>query len=433
MDEAARAIHDDVGIPESLPALAKLVSKVDSLSEVTARRMINAQLRLGTPAHAQQLADLALSSTKPTLAQQALAALLLFTTPPRLDLVDGVARTYEPRDRSAIATALQPKVDALLTLQNADLKSAAIQLMVALELKVAAPALREIVADTKAKSNLRAAALRLMAAQHASDASFAETLAMAAAKTSPEELRRESLLQTFQHQPALAIPEAARVLEQGSLKEKQQALKLLAKEPEAAKLAESWLTRLAAGKVEPGLKLDVLDASQAFPSLSEKVTSYQQSRATAPRDDLLEGGDSTNGRDIVTNHLGANCIACHIVEAKEGSQVGPPLTTVGGVRSRSELLESLLNPVAKIVPGYGFVSVTLKDGSSLAGALAKEDKTAVTLRLADGTEKKLTRTEIAMQTPPVSMMPPMLGILTPSEIRDVVSYLSGLKPKKTKK
>jgi mono/diheme cytochrome c family protein len=74
----------------------------------------------------------------------------------------------------------------------------------------------------------------------------------------------------------------------------------------------------------------------------------------------------------------------------------------------------------------------MKDGSNHAGALFKEDKTAVTLRLADGTEKKLARAQITMQTPPVSMMPPMLGILTPREVRDVVAYLSGLKPTKSK-
>ena len=148
--------------------------------------------------------------------------------------------------------------------------------------------------------------------------------------------------------------------------------------------------------------------------------------------DLIEGGDATNGKDIVTNHLGANCIACHTVESKEGSQVGPILKTIGGQRTKAELLESLVNPVAKIVPGYGLVSITMKDGSNLAGGLFKEDKAAITLRLADGTEKKLLRAQITMQTPPVSMMPPMIGILTPREVRDVVAYLSSLKPTKSK-
>lgn len=193
-----------------------------------------------------------------------------------------------------------------------------------------------------------------------------------------------------------------------------------------------WMQRLASGKVEPGLKLDVLEAVQRHPELAERLNSYQQARSSAPRDDLIEGGSSSAGREIVTNHLGANCLACHTVEASEGSQVGPLLKTIGGQRTRAELLESLVNPVAKIAPGYGLVSVTLKDGSNLAGALYKEDKTTLTLRLADGTEKKLPRAQIAMQTPPVSMMPPMLGILTPREVRDVVAYLGSLKPSKSK-
>jgi len=430
VDEAARAIHDDTAIPEALPALAALVDSKKSWSAMTTLRALNANLRLGKEENARRLLSAALSGSK-----EAFAALLAFASPPRLDGVDGVARTYEPRDAAAIAAVVQPKVTDLLAQTDPTLKAAGIELMVALQLKVDAPALNSIIADAKAKPALRVGALRLMGSQHADDPAFASTLTLAAAKTSPQELRLESLAQVFTHQKDRAVAEASRVLEQGSLAEKQAALKQLTtlKDKPAETLMDTWLQRLAAGKVESGLKLDVLEASAAFPALAERLATYQQSRTTAPRDDLVDGGDSANGKEIVTNHLGANCLACHTVESKEGSQVGPVLKTIGGQRTRVELLESLVNPVAKIVPGYGLVSVTLKDGSNLAGGLAKEDKTTITLRLADGKDKQVPRAQITMQTPPVSMMPPMLGILTPREIRDVVAYLGSLKSSKTSK
>ena len=64
--------------------------------------------------------------------------------------------------------------------------------------------------------------------------------------------------------------------------------------------------------------------------------------------------------------------------------------------------------------------------------MLKENAKALELRLPDGNIQKITVASVASRTPPVSVMPPMLGILTPAEIRDVVAYLSGLKPKAAK-
>lgn len=467
VNEAARAVHDDAGIPEALPKLAALLDETHALPEVTLRRAINANLRLGTPEAAERLVRRALlpaaaaaapvtpakpeqgkGTASPTTAKDAatppapfspaldsLQALLMFVDMPKLDRVDGGARKYPARDAAAIAAVVQPKVEALLALQDPVLKAAAVELMVKLELRVDAPTLQQIIADKAARPDLRVGALRLMAAQHAAEAAFPTALKLAADKAAPTELRVEALEQTFAHQKDRAVAEASRVLEQGGLPEKQAALRLLAATPSQASdgLLDNWMQRLTAGKVEPGLKLDLLEAVQGREALAERLSTYQQARATAPRDDLVEGGDAKKGRDLVTNHLGANCLACHTVEEKEGSQVGPLLKTIGSQRTRAELLESLVNPVAKIAPGYGMVSVTLKDGTNLAGALYKEDKASVTLRQVDGTEKKIPRAEISMQTPPISMMPPMLGILTPREIRDVVAYLGSLKGKSSAK
>ena len=431
VNEAARAIHDDLSVPEALSQLAALLDETHPLEEPTLRRAINANLRLGQPDHAARLAKYALAD-KP-LSLEAFKSLLLFTAPPRLDPVDGVHRLYPARDPEAVADVMQSHLQAMLTLANADLKAAAIELMVSLSLDVAAPALQQIIDDKAARPELRVGALRLMASQHSEAPVFAETLKLAAAKVAPVELRMASLALTFELQKDRSLTEASRVLEQGSLPEKQAALKLLSltKNEAASDLLDGWMQRLAAGKVEAGLKLDVIEAAQAHEALAERVTTYQHARTSAPRDDLVEGGDPANGRDIVTNHLGANCLACHTVEEKEGSQVGPILKTIGSLRTRDNLLESLVNPIAQISPGYGLVSITLKDGTNVAGGLLKENKATVTIRLADGTEKKLPRGQISMQTPPVSMMPPMLGILTPREVRDVVAYLAGLKSKKS--
>ena len=73
------------------------------------------------------------------------------------------------------------------------------------------------------------------------------------------------------------------------------------------------------------------------------------------------------------------------------------------------------------------MNVTLKNKTEVTGTLAKETPEAVTVRLFDGKQQTIRRSDIANQTAPVSIMPPMAGILQPRELRDVVTYLSSLK------
>ena len=75
VDEAARAIHDDTGIPEALPALAALLDG-KATSEVTTRRAINANLRFGKIENAQPLLKAALAGSS-----EAFTALLAFSEP----------------------------------------------------------------------------------------------------------------------------------------------------------------------------------------------------------------------------------------------------------------------------------------------------------------------------------------------------------------
>jgi putative heme-binding domain-containing protein len=429
--EAARAIHDDEGIVAALPELAHMATLRNSVIGLPfLRRAMNANLRLGGPDEAKRLLDLALSSQAGReLQAEALQALVNFTEPPHLDAVDGMHHDLAPRDVAAIAEVIQPRVRELLAMADPQLRATAIQLMVKLSLHADAEALQQIVADARAQAPERVSALRLLAAQHATDPIFTAALTLAAERSAPLDLRLEALTQVFAHQPQQAVSVATRILEKGTLVEKQSALRHLAtmNSEQAEALLGAWMKKLVEDKVEPGLKLDVAEAAQTKAALAEVVSAYTKTRTSLLRDDLVEGGSAVAGREIVTNHLGANCLACHTVESKEGSEVGPHLGAVGSQRDRKALLESLLNPTAQIVPGFGLVSISLKDGGNIAGSLAKEDEQTVTVKLADGTRQVVDRVDMVSQTPPMSVMPPMLGILTAREIRDVVAYMASLK------
>ena len=410
--EAERAIHDDTGIPTALPALTQRQTP----------RGLNACLRLGI---AEPIIKAALQRTP--LQAEALDVLLTFTQPPRLDRIDGMAHETSPRDAKAFANLLQPHLDALLAIQDGSLKAKAVELLTQLQLQVAAPVLQQIISDATARSALRAEALKLMASQHATTPEFAATLDLALAKTSPAELRREALKQLFTHQPDRAITEAAAVLASGDTTSQQLALSLLATSKDDTVITH-WLDLLIDNKAPAAIQLDILEAAATRENLKAKCATLQLNST-----ELLEGGDATRGKDIVTNNLGANCIACHTIEAKEGSQVGPNLKTIGSKKDRKYILESLLNPLAQIAPGFGIVAITTKNGKSLSAILEKEDAKQVTLRLPDGKTQTVPRDQIATITPPMTVMPPMLGILTTPQIRDVVAYLAALKGKTSPK
>jgi putative heme-binding domain-containing protein len=234
-------------------------------------------------------------------------------------------------------------------------------------------------------------------------------------------------------QPDRLVKEVEPVLQKRSAAEKQHAIALLAQAatPAADAVIEGLAARLLSGNSEKELMLDVTEAlrarGEANPALAAKLKAYESSPAAETRTELLAGGDIARGRDLVANHLAANCMACHSVESAAGSSVGPNLQTIGKQRDAAYLVEALLVPSSKIATGFGIVNVTLKNKSEVAGTLAKETPDAVTVRLFDGRQQVIQRTEIESQTPPVSIMPPMSGILQPREIRDVVSYLVSLK------
>ncbi len=430
VEEAARAIHDDTSIPEALPALAALLDSPAERSEVILRRTLNANLRLGTPAAAGRLLIFALDGArKPEMRREALVSLRGWNEPPPLDRVDGWARKFKS---AAIREVLESRLDGLLALTDPALKTLAIEIIMAHSLRAGAAQIAGIVDDATASAPLRAQALRLLAGQHRANPIFGLTLDRALAGASPAAVHMAALELLLPDRVEKLAVKAQESLAGRTLPEQQHALAQLAAaaHPAADAILAQQGALLVEGNCPPALQLDVIEALRARSAgdsaIASKLRSFTASPVASVRKELLEGGSVAAGLDIVTNHLNANCLACHSV-ASGGSEVGPNLRTVGVQHDRAYLLESLLKPAAKIAVGFGLVSVTLKNASVVTGTLARETPTAVTVRLFDGTMRTVLRSDIASQPPPVSIMPPMEGILQPREIRDVVAYLASLK------
>lgn len=90
------------------------------------------------------------------------------------------------------------------------------------------------------------------------------------------------------------------------------------------------------------------------------------------------------------------------------------------------ILQSLLNPNAAIVQGYGIAAFTLTDGTVVSGTPLEESATEVQVRTPTGGVEHVAVERIKERTPPVSPMPPMGLTLPKRDLRDLLAYMQTL-------
>jgi putative heme-binding domain-containing protein len=137
-------------------------------------------------------------------------------------------------------------------------------------------------------------------------------------------------------------------------------------------------------------------------------------------------GDAKQG-EAIYRRVALQCVACHAIGGA-GPVIGPDLVSIGASAPVDYLIDSLLEPSKKIKEGYHTTFVTLKNGNSVAGAIAREDANELVIRDAVGNENRLPKAEIASnQISPVSLMPPGLtASLREDEFIHLVRFLSEL-------
>jgi len=144
-------------------------------------------------------------------------------------------------------------------------------------------------------------------------------------------------------------------------------------------------------------------------------------------------GNAAHGKELFYGD--ANCSGCHMVDGR-GGRLGPNLTSVGGIRTREYIIDSVRNPSRRLAQGlleatkefpqeYETITVVTADGKEIKGVALNEDSFSV--QLMDTSEhiymfdKDKLRSFSKSRT---SMMPAYdSNLLNDKDLQDIVAYL----------
>jgi putative heme-binding domain-containing protein len=143
-----------------------------------------------------------------------------------------------------------------------------------------------------------------------------------------------------------------------------------------------------------------------------------------PKAILALQGDAPRGATLFWSKT-VNCGSCHKV-GEQGTPIGPDLSTIGKLRSREELLESILEPSRRVEPKYAAYVAHTADGRFVSGLLLKRDEHAVVLRDAQNQEITLKSKSVEELRPSrTSLMPDgQMAGLTAQDAADLLAYLA---------
>ncbi len=140
----------------------------------------------------------------------------------------------------------------------------------------------------------------------------------------------------------------------------------------------------------------------------------------------LETGDPLKGQGVFLSGKGA-CITCHKI-GDTGREVGPDLSRIGQIRTKIDLLESILFPNSTLARDFEPYLIDTDDGQSHFGVIQKESSETLYLLDASAVAQPIARSSIKTVRPaPTSLMPSGLDqTMTQKELIDLIAYLDSL-------
>ena len=202
-------------------------------------------------------------------------------------------------------------------------------------------------------------------------------------------------------------------------------------------LLDGYLAQWERNQWPPVLALDVQEAALRSANAALQLRAQ---RALLPIDGgtnrtawtpWLKGGDAQRGARVFRENSTVQCTRCHRV-GNDGGTVGPTLDGVGARASREELLESIVFPNARLAPGFEVAVLTLGSNTTVSGTIKSETPEELILESTreDGQVQRTAipgSSVVQRQTGPSAMPEGLARQLQPTELRDLVEYLSSLR------
>ncbi len=396
-------------------------------------RALNANFRLGGAERAQVLAKYATNARAlPDMRAEALMQLGFWAKVPQRDRIVGIYRPLPARDAKPAADALASVLEQLLGDAPENVQLAALEAVGSLGLKGSNAVLAATVARDKSPEAVRIAALRQLDAVGGNDV----LSAIDAAQKSPViGLRLAALQIVARRAPERALPVIRQFASTGSEAEQRTAFQALdgLDRPETPKLLVAAVDQLAAGKVQPGAQVELIDALEKSTAPAVKARWAKQQAAwaagtnpLAPYSFALAGGDPRRGADVFWDNAVLPCVRCHKIGG-DGGDAGPDLSLIAKDKTVEFLLESVVKPSAHIAPGFDIVTFQLKDGNTETGSVASESATSIALKRADGSTLAIPKDQVKQRTAAPSSMPEIYGqVLSRNDLRNLVAFLKVL-------
>jgi quinoprotein glucose dehydrogenase len=431
--EAARAINDDLSIEAALPALGKILNTTPFTNEPLIRRAINANFRTGSEEGIQALIAYASAARNPELMRaEALAALGTWPKPSVVDRVDGRYRGEIKRDPENLVRVGSASFIKLASDKSALVRMESVKAIGKLKITSASSTL---LARLKSDSDAGVREESLKSLVQLGESNVKEAIQVALRdKGKNVRVTALDLLPQLKLENELMASLLSEVISTKTVEEKQAALITLGSVPLAnsQKVFDQLLVQYENKKLPGEVTLELAEGIDKTGSAELKAR-LKEINSKSSGDTLkaafagaMFGGDANRGAGIFYSNQAAQCIRCHSYGDMGGS-AGPRLNGVASRLSREQLLEALINPSARLAPGFGMITLELKDGKKISGILQEEKPDLLKIKVGSKPDTIIKADMVGKKTYAASSMPPMRTLLTKKEIRDVISFLSTMK------